>query len=220
MGVAIRQFWQLVRKEFALEFRNRVSLGAVLLFVVCAAYICYKVFITINGLAWISLFWIILLFAAINLIQRTFNASYMKRRWNYYTLYDSTVVYLSKYAYNLFFMGLVSVLLMGVMSLFFGNMIKDYPMFLIGLSLGILGMTGVMTFISAVVMRADSNGLLMSILAMPLCLPVLLLSMKVHAVSLRLIQDTAVTGDYLLLGGVDLLIFGIGLLLFPNLWKA
>ncbi len=220
MASQLLQLTKLIEKEFKLEFRKRVSLASVLLFLVSASYICYKVFININGLAWISLFWIILLFASINLIQRTFNQNYVRRKWLYYSFYEPSTVYLSKFLYNLFFLVIIAFLLLFLMNTFFENFIKLPSLFVYGLILGTIGITGVMTFISSVVMHAENNGVLMSILAMPLTLPVILLAVKVHAVSFGLIQDTAVSGDLLLLGGIDLLIFGLGIMLFPNIWKA
>ncbi len=220
MASQLMQVYKLIQKEFKLEFRKRVSLASVLLFLVSSTYICYKVFININGLAWISLFWIILLFASINLIQRTFNQNYVRRKWIYYTFYEPTLVYVSKFLYNLFFLLIIATLLLFLMNMFFENFIRLPRLFMSGLLLGTIGITGVMTFVSSIVMHAENNGVLMSILAMPLTLPVILLAVKVHAVSFSLIQDTAVASDLWLLGGIDLLIFGLGIMLFPNMWKA
>jgi heme exporter protein B len=60
----------------------------------------------------------------------------------------------------------------------------------------------------------------MSVLALPLVLPSVLLLLKVTAVSIRLINDTAVGEDIWMLAGVDLLLTGVMVWLFPVLWRS
>lgn len=106
-------------------------------------------------------------------------------------------------------------------SLFMENKVKDLGLFFNGALLGIFGINVIYTFVSSISKGEGNNGnLLMSILALPLTLPVLLLLVKITAVAMRLIQDSAVGEDLLLLAGIDLLLLGIVLVLFPTMWKS
>ena len=78
----------------------------------------------------------------------------------------------------------------------------------------------VFTFVSVISASDNGNATLMSILALPLVLPIVLLLLKITAVSVRLLTDTAIMQDVWLLLGVDSILFGAMLLLFPALWKS
>ncbi|MBK6500230.1 MAG: hypothetical protein IPG00_19615 [Saprospiraceae bacterium] len=73
----------------------------------------------------------------------------------------------------------------------------------------------------SVISSADGgNGTLMSILALPLVLPIVLLLLKISQVSVRLLVDTSVIEDVWLLAGLDCILLGAMLLLFPALWRS
>ena len=61
---------------------------------------------------------------------------------------------------------------------------------------------------------------MMSILALPLVLPIVLLLLKITTVSVRLLVDTAIMDDVMMLIGVDFVLLGAMLLLFPGLWRS
>ena len=105
------------------------------------------------------------------------------------------------------------------MAVFVGFPIKDTSLFFSGSFLGILGIAIVFTFVSVISTSDNGNATLMSILALPLVLPVVLLLLKVSAVSARLLTDTTVDGDLWLLAGIDSMLLGGTLLLFPALWR-
>jgi len=49
---------------------------------------------------------------------------------------------------------------------------------------------------------------------------VILLLIKITAVSMALMVDTLVGGDILILAAIDLMICGLMLLLFPIIWRS
>jgi hypothetical protein len=51
-------------------------------------------------------------------------------------------------------------------------------------------------------------------------LPIVMLLLKISAVSVRLLSDTAVNEDVMLLAGVNSILLGAMLLLFPSLWRS
>jgi hypothetical protein len=60
---------------------------------------------------------------------------------------------------------------------------------------------------------------MMSILALPLVLPSVLIMERTTAVAMRLINDSEIYEDLMILGGIDLLLIGMIVLIFPGLWK-
>ncbi len=217
---SLKQIGYLIGKEFKIEYRQLISLASVLLFLISASFVCYKTFININGLAWISLFWIIMIFAAINLIVKSYSQGYGSRKLWYYSYYQSSSVFISKLIYNFVVLTFIGLLLWMLMTLFFGSFIKDVSLYSQGFFFGILGLNGLMSFTASLITHSENNAVLMSVLALPLTLPIVLLAVKIHAVSFGLIQDTSVGADVLQLFAIGLLIMGMGILLFPNVWRA
>jgi heme exporter protein B len=81
------------------------------------------------------------------------------------------------------------------MAVFSGFPVKDVGLFIYGSVLGIFGISVVFTFVSVISSSDAGNATLMSILALPLVLPIVLLLLKISAVSTRLLVDTAVMQD-------------------------
>ena len=106
------------------------------------------------------------------------------------------------------------------MTVFSGFPVKFPILFFSGSVLGIFGIAIVFTFVSVISATDNTNATLMSILALPLVLPIVMLLLKISAVSVRLLSDTAVNEDVMLLAGVNCILLGAMLLLFPSLWRS
>lgn len=210
----------LIQKDFAIDVRQKYAVSGVVLFAIGSTYIIYRTFPQINAQSWNVLLWIITMYAGINAVSKTFVQEQRNTYFYYYSLVSPEEVVVSKLIYNTcFLIALVGIVILAF-TVFLGNPIKDVPLFLAGLGLGVLGMSVVLTFVSAVAGTNGENSTLMSVLALPLMLPSLMLMVKVTAVAMRLITDTEVDTDLLLLGGIDLLLISLVLLIFPTLWKS
>jgi heme exporter protein B len=69
-------------------------------------------------------------------------------------------------------------------------------------------------------MKSGSSSTLMAILSFPIILPVLLVLIKLTANALRLIQESSQLMDFYILIGIDFLLLGLCLLLFPIIWRS
>ncbi|MFN7295279.1 MAG: hypothetical protein ACK5T9_03355 [Bacteroidota bacterium] len=77
----------LIQKEIRLEWRNKYALGGILLYVIATVYTAYLSFKNIiHPATWNALFWIIMLFAAINAISKSFVQDSNGRQLYYYTM--------------------------------------------------------------------------------------------------------------------------------------
>ncbi len=69
----IHQVKSLIAKELILEWRSRYAFNGIVLYVVSTIFVCYLSFKGgIQGPTWNVLFWIILLFASINALVKSF----------------------------------------------------------------------------------------------------------------------------------------------------
>jgi len=207
-------------KELAVEFRQRFAVGGILVFAATIVFIIYKSFNTVNPREWSILVWIIMLFAGLNAVVKSFLQETKGTYIYYYTLFDPVDVLIAKILYNVVFLCVLFLVIIGMMALFTGFPVRDIPLFAIGSLGGIAGISVVFTFVSIISAAGSGNSTLMSILALPLILPVLLILLKVSAVSSGMLVDTAIHVDLWLLLAIDFILLGACILLFPVLWKS
>lgn len=215
----IPEIWALFRKEVILEWRQRYAISGILLYVFSTVFIVYTAFIQLQPAVWNTLFWMVMLFASVNAVAKSFVQESGARQLYYYTLVDPLALIFSKMIYNTLLLLLLGLLSFFAFSLVGGNPVRDPGLFLLAILLGSAGFSITFTFISAIAARARNSATLMAILSFPLVIPVLMTLIKISANSLALLQDTAVDQDVLTLVGIDLLLIGISLILFPFLWK-
>src|ERR1700742_3643770 len=129
----INQTWDLLKKEILLEWRSKYAFNGVLLYIVCTVFVTYISFSLSGGfgssdgykITWNVLFWIIMLFAAVNAITKSFAQENKGRLLYYYSIASPQAIILSKTIYNILLMSLLSVLALLVYMLFFTNTIGD-----------------------------------------------------------------------------------------------
>ena len=214
-----KQIKYLIIKELKLELRNKYALGGILLYVVSTVFVSYLSFKKIvTPSTWNALFWIILLFASINAIAKSFITETKGRLLYMYTLASPQAVILSKIIYNSLLLIVLSGLCLLAYSLFIGNIIQDLPLFLVTLLLGSLGFSSLLTMVSGIASKAGNNFTLMAILSFPIMIPLLMVLMK--------LSKNAIDGlerwdwNYLLvLMFLNLIIIALSYLLFRYLWR-
>lgn len=209
----------LLRKEILLEWRMKYALSGILLYVFSTIFIVYTAFIRLEPNVWNTLFWIITLFASVNAIVKSFVQENSARQLYYYSLANPIAILLSKIIYNAVLLLLLSVLCWIGLSIVAVNPVKDTGQFVGAIFLASVGFSITFTFVSAISAKADNSATLMAILSFPLVIPILMTLIKISANALRLLNDTSVYKDVLTLVGIDLLLLGLALVLYPFLWK-
>lgn len=207
-------------KELSIEFRQKFALGGVFLFAATVVFLIFKSFNNINPREWTILIWIIMLFAGLNAVVKSFLQEKKETYLYYYTLFDPIDLVIAKLLYNFVFLCSLFLIILAFMAVFSGFPVKEAGLFFSGSVLGILGISIVFTFVAVISSSDATNATLMSILALPLVLPIVLLLLKISAVSVRLLVDSAVMEDIWMLVGVDSILMGAMLLLFPALWRS
>jgi heme exporter protein B len=207
-------------KELSIEFRQKFALGGVFLFAATVVFLIFKSFNNINPREWTILIWIVMLFAGLNAVVKSFLQEKKETYLYYYTLFDPIDLIVAKLLYNFAFLCSLFMIILAIMAVFSGFPVKETGLFFSGSVLGILGISIVFTFVSVISSSDVSNATLMSILALPLVLPIVLLLLKISAVSVRLLVDSAVMEDIWMLIGIDSILMGAMLLLFPALWRS
>lgn len=223
----INQTWYLFKKEVLLEWRSKYAFNGVLLYVVSTVFICYISFKLTPGfedstgykIIWNVLFWIIILFAAVNAIAKSFIQESRSRLLYYYTIASPQAIILSKTLYNILLMSLLSVLALLVYLLFFNNTIGDPLFYFLAVILGSISFSTVFTMISAIASKAGNNGTLMSILSFPVIIPVILVLIRLSKSAMDGVDRSFSYGNIGVLCAINAIVIATALLLFPFLWR-
>lgn len=217
--IFLRQVFALLHKELLLEWRSNYAISGILLYVLATVFVVYQVFIRLEPNVWNAMFWVVLLFAAVNAVVKSFVQESGGRQLYYYVLADPLAVLSAKMLYNTCLLLIISCLVWAGFTFLGGSPVKETGMFLTALFLGSLGFSITLTFISAISAKADNNATLMAILAFPLIVPILMTVLKLTAGALRLLRDTSVNTDMVILLAIDMLLVAMALVLYPFLWR-
>jgi heme exporter protein B len=209
----------LLRKEFTLEWRQKYAISGILLYVLSTVFIIYISFQAVSPQLWNVLFWIIMLFASVNAVVKSFVQESGNRQLYYYQLANPIAILFSKIIYNAALLLMLGVLTFFALGFIAGNPVERAGQFALALFLGSLGFSITFTFVSAIAAKADNSSTLMAILSFPVVIPILLLLVNLSAHAIGLLQGSMITGDIMLLAAVDLILVALGMVLFPYLWR-
>jgi heme exporter protein B len=218
-GMDVKMFLTLLRKEIVLEFRQRYAISGIVLYVFSMIFVVYVASIRVLPPVWNILFWLIVLFASINAVVKSFVQESGARQLYYYQIADPSMLLLAKIVYNTLLLFVLSGLAYGAYSVVAGNPVKDPGLFWLVLVLGSLGFSIAFTFIASIAARANNSATLMAILSFPVVLPILLTLIRLSQIALRLIQDTSYKKDIINLLAIDAILVALTFVLFPFVWK-
>lgn len=203
-----------------LEWRTRYALNGILLYVVSTVFVCYLSFREIsNAPTWNALFWIIMLFASINAITKSFVQESRARQLYYYTLTSPQAMIISKIVYNVLLMLLLSLIALGFYMLVFNNPVGDPLYYLFSVLLGSISFASVFTMISGIASKSGSGGSLMAILSFPVVIPLLIVLIKLSKNAMDGLDRSVSFNEIIILLAINLIVITSSLLLFPYLWR-
>jgi len=90
------QFLTLLRKEFVIEFRQRYAISGIVLYVISMVFVVYASSIKVGPKEWNVFFWLIVLFAGINAVVKSFVQESGARQLYYYQLVEPSMLISAK----------------------------------------------------------------------------------------------------------------------------
>jgi heme exporter protein B len=214
-----KEILALIKKDLQLEWRSGQAWSSSVLYVFTTAFVVYLTFINIPANVWNPIFWIIILFTAVNAVSGSFSSESGSLRLYYYTLVDPVKLMVSKVIYNLMLVTILSFFCFIGFAFVTGNPIRHLGDFLLVLLAAGVGLSITLTFTAAIAAGVKRKTSLLTILSFPLLIPTILVVLKLSANAIGLINDSANNQDLITLFALDLLLLGLGILLFPFLWK-
>ena len=203
-----------------LEWRSKYALNGILLYVVSTVFVCYLAFREISSApTWNALFWIIMLFASVNAITKSFIQESRARQLYYYTITGPQAIIISKIIYNIFLMLLLSAIALGFYTLVFKNPLGDPLFYLLSVLLGSISFASVFTMISGIASKASNGGALMAILSFPVIIPLLIVLIKLSKNAMDGLARSVSYDEIGVLIAINVIVVTTSLLLFPYLWR-
>jgi heme exporter protein B len=209
----------LIHKEIVLEWRSKYAFNGILLYVISTVFVCFLAFKAIQPITWNALYWIIMLFASVNAITKSFVQESPGRQLYYYTLASPQAIILSKIIYNILLMLLLSTIALSFYILVFKNPLGDPLFYLLAVVLGSISFATVFTMISGIASKAQNSGALMAILSFPVVIPVLVVLLKFSKNAMDGLDRTVSYNEIGVLLAINAIVITGSLLLFPYLWR-
>lgn len=219
----LKQIRVLVKKEIQLEWRQKYAMHGLLLYLASTIFVCYLSFKAkqqvINPITWNTLFWIIILFIAINAIGKSFTQESSARNIFYYTLVTPEAVIFSKMIYNTLVMMGISLVGIIFYSWVMGNPVGNLPLYLISLFLGSVGFSTTLSMVAGIAAQGENTATLMAVLSFPIIIPLLLMLLKLSKSALDGISIQENWDEIAILASLDVIVVVLSGILFPYIWR-
>lgn len=214
----------LFKKEWIIEWRQKYALNGVILYLLSTIFIIYLSLGAKRGALipeqWNALFWIVILFTAVTAVAKSFMLEKYGRNYYYYCIANSQTIILAKICYNACLMIVIGSLGYFIYSIVLGNPVKDLGLFYFNILLGALALSTTLTMISAIAAKAYNSHTLMTILSLPLIVPILLLVIGISANAINGVPRSFSSDEMITLIALNILLGTVAFILFPYLWRS
>lgn len=214
----------LFQKEFTLELRRKSAISGLVLYLFSTAFICYLTFSLrqnlITPLVWSALFWITILFTAVNTVAKSFIGEKKGKDIYYYSIASPESIIISKIIYNFILCTLLSFTGFILFILFLNNPVVDLFLFSITILLTSLGFASSLTMLSSIAAKANNSSILMAVLSFPIIISILLLAIKVTKNCIDALDRSISWDEILTLLAINCLVTAVSYLLFPYIWRS
>lgn len=216
-----KRIFALLKKDILLEFRQQHTFYGILLYIAATIFVLYlSIDNNLEVNVWNGLFWVIQLFICVNAVAKSFLQESKGRMLYFYSIVSPVEFIIAKILYNLALMILMSLISLALFSIFLGNPVNNIAWFIGIVVLGGASISIVFTLMSALAAKAQQNAALIAILGFPVILPQLLLLMRLSKSAFgEVFREGAVLQLGALIGGLDILVIAMAIILFPYLWK-
>lgn len=218
----LRTSIHVLKKDLTIEFRTRYAINTVLAFV--AASLLLLLFTlraqNLDPTPKSGLIWIIILFAALSILARSFVAETDRNTYNLLRIYGSgTSVFVGKLIFNGLFTLFINVTTFVIYIFLLDIIIIDIWAFLLVILFGTLGLSSVSTMLAAIVSQADRKGVIFSVLSIPLLIPFLLILTRVTKIAFVDGSISTSLNDVFSMVGFAGVTITAGVLLFEYIWE-
>jgi len=212
----------ILKKEIAIELRTRYALNTLLAFTGAALLL---ILFTLRAdqmdpTPKSGLVWIIILFAAMTGMMRSFVHEADKKTWDLLKLHAKpTEIFAGKLVYNFLFLLILHLFTFFFYLVMMNMQVISYPYLVAVLAFGSAGLAGVTTLTSAMIAQADRRGAVFSVLCIPLIVPLLLILTSMTKTALIEGSGPDTLNNLAALIGFCGVTISAGIVLFDFIWE-
>ncbi len=214
--------YYIFKKDLQQEFKTRYALNAILLFaVVTLSAVSFSIgTISAEPDILAALFWIILFFSSMSGLSHIFVREEETHTADTLKLVTRpTAVFLGKLMFNFILLLSLEVI---IVPLYFGLMdfqVAHFPLFLLTLFLGSIGLAGGGTIVAAIIAKASSRGALFTVLSFPILLPLLVSGISATRIAVKANGFGAASAELQALIAYGVVVITASILLFEFIWN-
>lgn len=177
----------------------------------------------LNPLTWNIVYWIIILFVAINAVAKSFMGERQGQLLYQYTLANPAAIIIAKLVYNMVLLWLVALISLYSYGFLSGIKIADWPLMLSIVLLGCATLSANLTLVTAIAAKAENRATLLAVLSFPLLVPVLLILIRLSRYAVEgkegglLIENSY--DQLFMIGGMSVVLWVLSVILFPFVWR-
>ncbi len=209
----------LLKKEIILEWRQRYAINGILLYVFSAVYIVYLSVKGLNAPSWNAVFWLIMLFASVNAISKSFIVEGKGKNLYYHGIVTPQQMIAAKIIYNGALNLVLAMVCLLLYILLMANPIQNMLFYIISVILGSIAFSSTFTLLSAIASKANNSHLLMPVISFPIIVPMLLVLIKACKKAMDGLDESLIYKDFAVLMFINIMIVALAYILFPFLWK-
>lgn len=213
--------WAVVVREFRGELRSRVALSAILLFAITALTVVsfsvgqYAITPAIGA----ALLWVVLFFAAMTGLAHTFVKEVEAGTDVALRLVGAaTGVYLGKLGFNWILFIILQIVISPLFILFMNQDVQQPILYIITMLFAGFGLSVAATTIAAIIAQGSFKSALFPILAFPILLPLLIVTIKVTRLALTSVTFV-LPPEMGFIVAYDGILLVVSLLLFEYVWE-
>lgn len=220
----LQEINNLLRKELLIEWKQKYAFNGLLLYVLCMVVVISLAFKgNLNPLTWNIVFWIIILFVAINAVAKSFMGESQGQLLYQYTLASPAAIIIAKLVYNMGLLWMVAIISLYSFGFLSGIKIADWPLLISVVLLGCSTLSANLTLVTAIAARAENRATLLAVLSFPLLVPVLLILIRLSRYGIEgeaggMVLSNSYDQLFMLLGMTGVL-WVLSIILFPFVWK-
>ena len=220
----LQEIRNLISKELLIEWKQKYAFNGLLLYVLCMVFVISLAFKgNLNPLTWNIVYWIIILFVAINAVAKSFMGERQGQLLYQYTLANPAAIIIAKLVYNMVLLWLVALISLYSYGFLSGIKIADWPLMLSIVLLGCATLSANLTLVTAIAAKAENRATLLAVLSFPLLVPVLLILIRLSRYAVEgkegglLIENSY--DQLFMIGGMSVVLWVLSVILFPFVWR-
>ena len=210
-------------KDVRAELRTRYAVNALLMFVVVALAVIMFALAgeTLGRSVHAGLLWVVMFFAAMSGLSRTFVAEEERgTSLALQLLCDPGGVYAGKLVFNIALSAALNFVIVMLFLVFLPEVrINQHALFALTIALGSIAMASATTIIAAIIAKANSKGTLFPVLSFPILLPLLMAGISATRIAMEGQTWSDAWPDLQLLASFIVVVVTASYLLFDFVWK-